>query len=136
MEGSEPLRRKTYQFEREEMHPSVHSARSNEMQLTPRILRFIRLLPSPAAFCCFYRAFGSSGYEYLYPTVAVQSNRPICPPYFIAFPVFPFFLPFFLSFFSHPSSSFSTRFSRDTSSSSSSSLSRTRQVKNSRKLGG
>lgn len=115
MEGSEACEGRRINSKGRKCTP-VHSARSNEMQLTPRILRFIRLLPPPR--CRFCRAFGSSGYEYLYPTVANRLkqptnlsaifHRPFPSPSFL---FFFFFLPFFL--FSRPSPSFSTRLSRD-----------------------
>lgn len=118
MEGSEACEGRRINSKGRKCTP-VHSARSNEMQLTPRILRFIRLLPPPR--CRFYRAFGSSGYEYLYPTVANRLKQPtnlsaifhrlpfpLVPVVFVS----PFF--FFLSFFFlAPSPSFSTRLSRD-----------------------
>lgn len=135
MEGSEACEGRRINSKGRKCTP-VHSARSNEMQLTPRILRFIRLLPPPR--CRFYRAFGSSGYEYLYPTVANRLKQPTNLSaifHRLPFPLVPvvfvspfFFLPFFL--FSRPLAFFFYPFiARQPSSSSSSSYAKIFQRK-------
>lgn len=99
MEGSEPLLEGRRINSKGRKRTPVHSARSNEMQLTPRILRFIRLLPPPLHFAAFTEHSGQVAMNIciqLWPSKATgQFVRHISPP----FPPFLYFLSSFLSFF-------------------------------------
>lgn len=99
MEGSEPLLEGRRINSKGRKRTPVHSARSNEMQLTPRILRFIRLLPPPLHFAAFTEHSGQVAMNIciqLWPSKATgQFVRHISSP----FPPFLYFLSSFLSFF-------------------------------------
>lgn len=94
------------------MHPLCTRLGSNEMQLTPRILRFIRLLPPPPHFAAFTQHSGQVAMNIciqLWPSKATgQFVRHISSPFpsrsCISFlppsSFFLFFSPFFVFFYS------------------------------------